>query len=75
MKGTIMSDHKTIIYHCLACGSLERAEPLAERPMCCGREMEKAATEAVREEKESHERDGGHCETGPPLPRVRKPPR
>jgi hypothetical protein len=70
-----MTAHNAIIYHCLTCGSVVHAEPEAEPPHCCGCEMEKAATAAVRQEDVSRMSDASHCETAPPLPRVRKKPR
>jgi hypothetical protein len=70
-----MKAHNAIIYHCLTCGGVVHAEPEAEPPQCCGCEMVKAAAETVHEGEIPKEPGGSHCETAPPIPRVRKKPR
>jgi hypothetical protein len=42
-----MQIHNRLIYHCLSCGSIKRAEPAETEPTCCGATMVKAAAETV----------------------------
>ncbi len=39
--------HNRVIYHCVACGSVVHREPDEAIPLCCDREMTKAAAETV----------------------------
>lgn len=42
-----MKLHNRILFHCLGCGRVVHAEPTAEIPNCCGKQMTKAAAETV----------------------------
>lgn len=42
-----MKTHKALIYHCHSCGSVAHCDCEAVPPICCGREMVRAAGETI----------------------------
>ena len=63
-----MKTYNAFIYHCLFCGNVVRNEMKVRAPLCCGKEMAKAAAETIydREEAIPEEHAGVHCEMAAP---------
>lgn len=45
-----MKAHNAVIYHCQSCGSVSHCDCNSAPPVCCGREMVRAAGETICDE-------------------------
>lgn len=45
-----MKTHNAVIFHCQSCGSISHCDCNTAPPVCCGREMVRAAGETVCDE-------------------------